>query len=77
MTRPARSAGTCGVAVLTSARGAFGVCTASIGVPNAADTVAAVPWTGRRVLPGSGAPTVSPSLRNVEDTCATSAALGP
>ena len=77
MTAPAREAGTCGAAVLTSARASLGACTDSSGVPNAADTTAAVPLTGSKMLPGSGVPTVSPSARSVEDTCATSVALGP
>ena len=60
--------------MLTTARGAFGVWTVSIGVANAADTVAAVPCTGRRSLPGSGEPTVSPSPRSADVTRATSSA---
>ena len=44
------------------------------GVPSAAETTAAVPLTGNNVLPGAGVPTVSPSPRSAEETCATSAA---
>ncbi len=77
VTDPARAAGICGDAVLTSAFAWFGAWTDSSGVPNAAETTAAVPLTGSKMLPGSGVPTVSPSLRSTEDTCATSAALGP
>ena len=78
MTTPESEAGTWGVAVLTIARACCcGGCTDSNGVPKAADTTAAVPRTGSRLLPGSGVPTVSPSARRSSDTCATSVALGP
>ena len=77
VTEPAREAGICGAAVLTITRPRFGGWTDASGVPNAADTTAAVPLTGSRMLPGSGVPTVSPSARSAEDTCATSVAVGP
>ena len=78
VTTPAREAGICGGAVLTMARAASpGACTDSKGVPSAAETTDAVPLTGSNVLPGSGAPTVNPSLRKAEETWATSAELGP
>ncbi len=68
MTTPASEAGTWGVAVFTIARAvACGGCTDSSGVPKAADTTAAVPLTGSRVLPGSGVPTVRPSARRSSD----------
>ncbi len=69
--------GDLGDAVLTSARGPLGSCTDSSGVAKAADTTAAVPLTGSRLLPAPGVPTVSPSARSAEDTWSTSAALGP
>ncbi len=78
MTTPESAAGTWGVAVFTIARAACcGACTDSSGVPKAADTTAAVPRTGSRLLPGSGVPTVSPSAPRSADACATSVALGP
>ncbi len=77
VTSPATDDGTAGADVLTSVRGPSGACTCSRGVANAADTTAAVPCTGSRMLPGAGVPTVSPSLRSADDTWATSAALGP
>ena len=77
VTTPARDAGTCGDAVFTSAFAWFGARTDSSGVPNAAETTAAVPLTGSNVLPGPGVPTASPWARRTEDTCATSAGLGP
>ena len=54
-----------------------GARTDSRGVPSAAETTDAVPLTGKRVLPGSGEPTVNPSVRSAEETWATSAGLGP
>ena len=78
VTTPFREAGTCGDAVLTMTRAdSPGACTDSSGVPSAAETTDAVPLTGNSVLPDSGVPTVSPSLRSAEDTCATSAGVGP
>ena len=78
VTTPFREAGTCGDAVLTMARADCpGACTDSSGVPSAAETTDAVPLTGNSVLPDSGVPTVSPSLRSAEDTWATSAGVGP
>ena len=77
VTAPAREAGTCGDAVFTIAGAWCGAWTDSSGVPNAADTPAAVPRTGSKMLPGSGVPTVSPSARSAEDTRATSASVGP
>ena len=78
VTTPSREAGTCGEAVLTIARPDWpGACTDSSGVPSAAETTDAVPLTGKSELPGSGVPTVSPSLRRAEDTWATSAVVGP
>ncbi len=77
MTAPAREAGTCGAAVFTIDLARCGTCTDSSGVAKAAETADAVPLTGSRVLPGAGAPTVSPSPRRTEETCATSAVLGP
>ena len=67
VTTPSREAGTCGDAVLTMARADWpGACTDSSGVPSAAETTDAVPLTGNSVLPGSGVPTVSPSLRRAD-----------
>ncbi len=78
VTTPSREAGICGDAVFTIARAdSSGAWTVSSGVPSAPETTDAVPLTGNRVLPGSGAPTVNPSLRSAEDTWATSAGLGP
>ncbi len=78
VTAPLREVGTWGGAVFTMARAdSSGAWTDSSGVPSAAETTDAVPRTGSRVLPGSGVPTISPSLRRTEDTCATSASLGP
>ena len=78
VTAPFKEAGTCGAAVLTTTRADCpGARTDSSGVPSAAETTDAVPLTGSNVLPGSGAPTVSPSLRRAADTWATSAGVGP
>ena len=77
MTAPANDAGIWGGAVLTRTRAWFGAWTVSSCVPNADETTPACPLTGSRVLPAAGAPTVSPSPRSTEDTCATSAGLGP
>src|ERR1700691_2775497 len=77
-TNPLKEAGTCGAAVLTMARADCpGARTDSSGVPSAAETTDAVPLTGNNELPGSGVPTVSPSLCRAEDTWATSAGVGP
>ena len=64
-------------AVFTSAGEAPAGLTCSRGVPKAADTVDAVPLTGSKMLPGSGVPTVRPSLRSVADTCAITDRVGP
>ena len=78
VTAPPSAAGICGEAVLTMAWSVSpGACTDTKGVPSAADTTEAVPRTGSNVLPGSGVPTVRPSLRSVADTCATSDGSGP
>ena len=78
VTAPLSEAGTCGEAVFTIARAESpGACTDTSGVPSAAETTEAVPRTGSSVLPGSGVPTVNPSLRRALVTSATSAGLGP
>ena len=69
VTDPARAAGICGDAVFTREGDSSGACTDSSGVEKAADTTAAVPLTGSRVLPGSGVPTVRPSARSADETC--------
>ncbi len=78
VTTPLSEAGTWGDAVFTMDRAESpGAWTDTSGVPRAAATTDAVPRTGNSVLPGSGVPTVNPSLRRVSDTWATSAGLGP
>ena len=78
VTTPEREAGTWSGAVFTIARASFcGDWTDSRDVPKAAETVVAVPRTGKKSLPESGVPTVSPSARRPSDTCATSVVLGP
>ncbi len=78
VTTPAREAGICGDAVFTTARAdSPGAWTVSSGVPSAAATTEAVPLTGNKLLPGSGVPTVSPTLRRTEDASSTASGLGP
>ena len=77
VTSPVSDEGTCGDAVLTTARDPPEGCTCSRGVPKADDTTAAVPLTGSKMLPASGVPTVRPSLLSADDTCATVDGAGP
>ena len=77
VTSPDTEEGTEGDDVLTTAWAWSGACTCSSGVAKAAETAAAVPPTGRRMLPCCGVPTARPSLRSADDTCATSPVLGP
>ncbi len=77
VTSPDSEAGMDGADVFTSAGCSPGTWTDCIVVPKADSTAATEPLTGRSALPSSGCPTVRPSARNAEETCATSADEGP